>query len=655
MASGPRLSEVDEALLDGLIARMSLKEKVGQMFQINWKNLRPSSGAAAVVSAIMPTRISAMMFLRNDARPLNEKSSQTVATYFLGSVLGEGGGTPTPNEPHAWREQNDAMQAAAARTPTGVPMLIGNDSVHGQNNLKDSTLYPHHIGLGCMRDARGEPDEATVEQLAGMASRESYACGVNWMFTPCVAVPQDVRWGRTYEGFSEDTSVVAKLAAAEVRGVQNQPFPMAACVKHWVADGGTTYGTGTHLFFWSGAPIHVLDQGDAIMDETELRERHVAAYLPAIKEGALTIMATYSSWNGTKVHTSEYLITKVLKEELGFKGLVVSDYNAVQQCSSNFSEALVACINAGVDMVMTAGGLIGFARDVHWKKQVETLEAAVTKGLVPTSRIDDAVRRILRVKAALGLLDGLPDTRQPIAPHLRPSEAARDEMYAAVGGPAHRQLARLAVSKSCVLLRNERGTLPLDPKASGVVVAGAGANDLGMQCGGWSMVWQGFKGNHKTSGTTIWQGIQEVCPSSRLHGSGGAHGVAAEAPVAILVVGEPPYAEGAGDRKKVVLSSRDARTIRSFADGKHRMVVVLLCGRPIVVPSDVMSSIDSLVVAWLPGTEGGGVADVLFGRAAASGKLSYSWPRDETQSERKVRVKDPLFPLGFGLELPQVA
>ena len=239
------------------------------------------------------------------------------------------------------------MQAAAARTPTAVPMLVGNDSVHGQNNLANSTLYPHHIALGCMRDASGAPDEETMEKLASMAAAESYACGVNWMFSPCVAVPQDVRWGRTYEvrpppmatatppttphaaghhprgrrqrwappraprlsrslaaswqGFSEDTEIVAKLGAAEVRGIQRQPFPMAACVKHWVADGGTRYGSGTSLFFWSGAPIGVLDQGDAVLEEAELRQRHIGAYLPALADGALTVMATYSSWNGQKV------------------------------------------------------------------------------------------------------------------------------------------------------------------------------------------------------------------------------------------------------------------------------------------------------------------------------------------------------------------
>eukprot|EP00966_Prymnesium_polylepis_P073445 1704952-Prymnesium_polylepis.1 len=351
----------DEAQLDAILAAMSLEEKVGQMMQIDWRNLRPADGpikglVQALTKHVLP-RVASLMFLHDSTRPLDESAAAATREHMLGSVLGGGGAAPWPNAPEQWREQNDALQAAAMLTRSGLPLLIGNDSVHGQNNLQDAVLYPHHIGLGCMRDDAGAPDALLVERLAAMAAAESFACGINWMFAPCVTVPQDLRWGRTYEGFSEDTSVVAALGAAEVRGIQNNVFPMAACVKHWVADGGTVFGSGTANFAWSGAPTHILDQGDAVLDEAELRARHIAAYLPALKAGALTVMATYSSWNGAKVHASDFLLTAVLKGELGFKGMVVSDYNAVQQCAPSYSEAVARCINAGVDMIMTAGGL----------------------------------------------------------------------------------------------------------------------------------------------------------------------------------------------------------------------------------------------------------------------------------------------------------
>ena len=376
------MDDVDEEQLDAILERMSVEEKVGQMLQIDWRNLRPAAGplkaTVRAASKVVLPQLSSLMWLHDDARPLNALAADPTRAHMLGSVLGGGGAAPEPNVPDRWRAQNEVLQAAARRTPSGVPLLIGNDSVHGQNNLQHATLYPHHIGLGCMRDGSGAPDADLVEKLAAMAAAESFACGINWMFSPCVAVPQDVRWGRTYEGFSEDTAIVATLGAAEVRGIQRQPFPMAACLKHWVADGGTAYGSGTDQFAWSGAPGHVLDQGDARIDEAELRERHVAAYLPALQAGCLTVMATYSSWNGAKVHASSYLITTVLKEELGFRGLVVSDYNGVQQCASSYGEAVAHCINAGIDLIMTAGGLFG---DLGWRQQLQAVMTAVQQGL----------------------------------------------------------------------------------------------------------------------------------------------------------------------------------------------------------------------------------------------------------------------------------
>jgi beta-glucosidase len=251
-----------------------------------------------------------------DKRPLSNKSAEEISRRFIGSVLGGGGDAPEPNIPSKWREQAENIQCAASATPSALPLLIANDTVHGQNNLYGATIFPHHIGQGCMRDANNEPDGGLVKELAAVAALESYACGLNWIFTPCAAVPQDLRWGRTYEGFSEDPSIVAKLAAAEVEGVQGQEFPMAACLKHWVGDGGTAYGSGTSAFAWTGAPTGVLDQGDTRVAESELRSEHVSAYLPGLKAGCLTVMASYSSWQGDKLHAHRYLLTDMLKGEL---------------------------------------------------------------------------------------------------------------------------------------------------------------------------------------------------------------------------------------------------------------------------------------------------------------------------------------------------
>ena len=430
-----RLDDTDETFITALIDGMTVEEKIGQMFQVDWRNMRPASNplkaALRTTTQLVLPRIATTLFLHDDERPLTDKAAGAVSDAMLGSVLGGGGAAPNPNEPASWRAQNETLQAAAARTTSGIPLLVGNDTVHGQNNLQHATLFPHHIGLGCMRDWRGAPDTGLVAKLGAMAAAESFACGINWMFSPCVTVPQDLRWGRTYEGFSEDTHIVGMLGEAEVRGIQDGEVPMAACVKHWVGDGGTAFGSGTALFFWSGAPIHVLDQGDAVLSEAELRQVHLAAYLPALRAGALTVMASYSSWNGVKVHASEYLLTKLLKHELGFKGLVVSDYNAVQQCAPSFRQALALCINAGVDMVMTAGGLIG---DLPWRQQIGHFRAAVSAGEIPLDRVDDAVRRILRVKSALGLLDDLIAPAANRTRRTRPlSEQARDRLYRCVG------------------------------------------------------------------------------------------------------------------------------------------------------------------------------------------------------------------------------
>ena len=551
-----------------------------------------------------------------------------------------------------------------------------------------------------MRDDCGAPDAARVEALAAIAARESHACGVNWVFSPCVAVPHDLRWGRTYEGFSEDASIVGELGAAEVRGLQRAGVPVAACLKHWVGDGGTAYGSGTTLFAFTGAPTRILDQGDCVLDEVALRDRHVAAYLPGLDAGCLTVMASYSSYGGVKVHRHRRLLTEVLKRELGFDGIVVSDYNALNQldgCAS-FGDAFAQTVNAGIDMVMTAGGLIGFANDLAYEAQIEQAIDAVRRALVPAERIDDAVKRIVRVKLALKLLAPTPSQSPSQSPGggaegaggVAPPTAP--ELDAVVGCAEHRLAARAAVSASVVLLKNERATLPLKASADGdgggsrLVVTGRGAHDLGMQCGGWSLSWQGQMGNSFTAGETVWDALRargdagggdatllsswEAQRHTLLFGAAALVGVGvpaalAAADVVVVVVGEMPYAEGGGDTHEPRLASADARLIAAVADGKRRIVVVLLCGRPLVIPPATLALIDALAVAWLPGTEGAGVADVLYGDRPPTGRLGFAWPAASDQAaaaaaadECLARAKSPraawrrgadLYPVGHGL------
>ena len=460
-----------------------------------------------------------------------------------------------------------ARDARGARTRLGgVPLLIGNDSVHGHANLRGATLFPHHIGQGCMNDA------ALVEELARLSCRESHACGINWMFAPCCTRARRLALGSDVRGVFGGPG---RRRRARGGGGARDPDVRRADGGLRQALGGRRRDGARHRhradFEWTGAPIGVLDQGDAQIDERELRERHVAAYLPALAaSGAaapLTVMVSYSSWNGVKAHASHYLVTTLLKEELGFGGLVVSDFNGVQQCCpDDFKAALALALNAGIDMVMTAGGMYG---DVPLADQLEVAERAVGEGLVPMARIDDAVRRILRVKAAMRLLDDAP-----------PPQPDLDDC---VGCAAHRATARAAVRKSLVLLRNERGALPLRAAAP-LLVAGRGAHDLGMQCGGWSMEWLGFRGNEATEGTTIYDGVRAACAGAVLLADGEAPPPAAAAPVALVVVGEAPYAEAAGDTHDLTLDAADAALIDALHDpaGARTLVCVLLCGRPLV-------------------------------------------------------------------------
>ncbi len=547
---------------------MTLDEKIGQMAQAERASLRPEA---------------------------------EISTLFLGSLLSGGGSSPADKTAPGWADMYDRYQSYALGTRLHVPLVYGVDAVHGHNNVAGAVIFPHNVGLGCTRDA------SLVERVARATAEEVAATGIDWTFSPCVAVARDERWGRTYESFGETPELVSEMAAASVRGYQPT---ILACAKHYVADGGTAGGR---------------DQGDAQVDEATLRAIHLPGYRSAIAAGVGSVMASFSSWNGQKMHGHRYLMTDVLKGELGFQGFVVSDWSGIDQLPGDYASDVETSINAGIDMVM--------APDRH-AELVATLKTLVQSGRIPQSRIDDAVRRILRQKIALGLWEK-PYADRALLPQ--------------VGSEAHRQVGREAVRKSLVLLKNDGRVLPLSKMTRRIHVAGRNADDLGNQCGGWTMTWQGGSGAI-TTGTTILQGLRAGvlggATVTYTRDGSGAEG----ADVGVVVVGETPYAEGVGDRADLSLSAEDVAAVRAVRAARIPTVVVLVSGRPMIL-SSILGDADAILAAWLPGTEGAGVADVLFGDFAPSGKLSHSWPRAMAQ----VPVNwgdagyDPLYPYGHGL------
>jgi beta-glucosidase len=569
--------------VDDLLTRMTLEEKIGQMTQVEKNSIRP-----------------------ND-----------VSARFIGSVLSGGDGAPSPNTLDAWIQMVNAYQQAALKTRLGIPLIYGVDAVHGFGGLRGATVFPHNIGLGATRD------RDLVQRVARAAAEEMVAVGIVWNFGPVVAVPQDIRWGRTYEGFSENTGLVAQLGAAYIHGLQDQAPMVAATAKHFIGDGGTVWGT-------SRTENYKLDQGDMQVDEATLRELFLPPYKAAVEAGTKSVMVSFSSWNGVKMHAQKKLITDVLKGELGFKGFVVSDWAGINQITPTYDEAIITSINAGLDMIMVPDRYPAF---------IDGLTRAVKEGKVSSARVDDAVRRILTVKFELSLFE-------------RPF--ADPALKATVGSEAHRQLAREAVRKSLVLLKNENKTLPLAKDAPRIFVAGE-ADEVGMQCGGWTLVWQGTSGN-AVPGTSILAGIkQTVSQKTRVeyNRDGRFDGVA---DIGIVVVGEQPYAEGRGDRADLSLSDTDSALIDRVKEHSQKLIVILIAGRPMVVINPLFK-VDAFVAAWLPGTEGQGVADVLFGDYDFVGRLPYTWPRWNSQLPFDLDALPtkscaaPLFPYGFGLTL----
>ena len=557
---------------------------------------------------------------------------QEAGKYGIGSILNGGGIFPNANK-HAsaaeWAEQAQAFRDATnSLSRHRIPILWGTDAVHGHSNVFGATIFPHNIGLGAARD----PD--LVEQIAEATAKEVYATGIDWTFAPTLAVVRDVRWGRSYEGYSEDPQIVERYAERAIRGLQGNPDganfladgKILATCKHFIGEGGTEGGR---------------DQGNTVCSETELLHVHAPGHLRGIEAGALVVMAAFNSWCGDKVHGSSFLLKQVLKQQLGFRGFVVSDWDAFLQLHDDPATACEMAVNAGVDMLMVS-------RD--WREVLDYLNDAARNERISQRRIDDAVTRILRVKEYAGMRDQF---------NPKNTLLARDE--GVLGCRQHRELAREAVRKSMVLLKNANNLLPLKRNAR-IALAGDGSDNVPKQCGGWSLTWQGHENTNEDfpHGESIFSAIANVVSEA----GGSAHLVNSpkktdDFDVGIVVFGEDPYAEGDGDLNHLSFS-RDCpeplELMRTFQSQGIPVVGVFITGRPRWINPE-LNACDAFVVAWLPGTEGGGIADLLFHAPNGAiqhdfqGRLSFSWPRTPTQTgvDHGDSEKEPLFPYGFGL------
>jgi len=575
--------------VEQLLSRMTLEEKIGQMTQVDSSYL---------------------------------KTPDDITKYFIGSVLSGGNSYPYNNEskikPEDWANYIDELQNYAMKTRLKIPLLYGVDAVHGNQKVYGATIFPHNIGLGCIGN------EELLKRIGEVTAIECKAVGVNWTFSPCVAVARDERWGRTYESFSEDPFLVAKLGSAMIVGLQkvNNSDGIAACAKHYLGDGGTVFGTGMK---------GMIDQGDTIVKSEELaRKLYLTPYIYAVSNNVKTIMASFSSLNGIKMHENKKYLTDILKGELKFQGFVVSDWKAIEQLPGDYENQVEKAINAGIDMVMVPDDYIKF---------ITVMKKLVENKKISMSRIDDAVRRILKVKFEIGLFE---------------NPYSKRELISRIGSQEHREIARQAVRESMVLLKNDKSILPLKKNLKQIVVVGPKADDLGSQCGGWTISWQGKKGKI-TEGKTILEGLKEYSGKNTKiifdkEGKLLSGGKIKDVDVCIMVLGESPYAEFMGDRTIPTLDYEDLSILERVSSLNIPKVLILITGRPLVIP-DFTSLADAILVAWLPGTEGMGVIDVLFGEYKPTGKLSFSWPGSEESIPVNVGDKNykPLFPFGYGL------
>lgn len=579
-------SQRDEERIGALLARMTIEQKVGQMIQ-------------ADIGSITPAEL---------------------AQYPLGSILAGGNSGPYGDEradAAKWAQLVGEFRQASIKSGAGIPIIFGIDAVHGHSNLPGATIFPHNIGLGAARDPE------LIRKIGAATAAEVAGSGIDWTFAPTLAVPQDLRWGRSYEGYAADPALVARYSSAMTEGLQGKLHSgkrvasahVAATAKHFLADGGTKDGK---------------DQGDAHISEAELIATHAQGYPAAINAGALTVMASFSSWNGVKHHGNSSLLTDVLKGRMGFAGLVVGDWNGHGQVPGCTATDCPASFKAGLDLAMAPDS---------WKGLFENTVRQARDGSIPQARIDDAVRRILRVKLKLGLLDAKPTFRA------NPR---------AVGAVDHLALAREAVAKSLVLLKNNGSVLPIRPGAK-VMVAGPGADSMAMQTGGWTITWQGTDTapTDFPNGQTIGRAIKHAVASAGGTATVSPEGVWSEKPdVAVVVFGEQPYAEFQGDVPDLAFRSLrgEEALLARLKKAGIPVVSVFLSGRPMFLGS-ILNQSDAFVAGWLPGTQGNGVADVLVARRNGkpkrdfTGRLPFAWPQDARSP-----IAAPLFSAGYGLD-----
>ncbi len=586
-------SQPGEKRVEDLLSRMTLDEKIGQMTQVE----------------------------------IGSIGKGDITKYFIGSILSGGDGHPADGTARAWQDAVTAFQDEALATRLEIPMIYGLDATHGNGHLYGGTILPQQIGMAATRDL------PLLEKLGRVTAEEILATGTPWTFAPLVAVPQDIRWGRTYESFSEDTQLVTDMALAYMKGLQSIPAEAKASPgqtlftlatpKHYLGDGGTIWGS-------SRTGNYMLDQGNMQVSEETVRQLYLPPYQAVVKAGAMSVMPSYSSWRGVKMHGNRYLLTDVLKIELGFKGFVISDWGGMDQVDKDYYKAVVTSVNAGVDMSMVPSDYLKF---------IGVMKQAVEDKDIPIERIDEAVRRILRAKFELGLFE-----------HPYP-----DPVYmTTVRSDAHIAVARQAVRESQVLLKNDHAALPISKSVGSLLVAGPGADDIGMMCGGWTITWQGQTGN-VTTGTTLINAIRQAVSGSTTVEYSKFGDYKGHADVGIVVVGETPYAEGQGDKADLLLSEADVSLINTVRPLVDKLVVLIISGRPMVI-TDQLATADAWVASWLPGTEGEGITDVLFGDYPFTGKLPYTWPRsndqlpiNENNSKGLTGCAAPLFPFGYGL------
>jgi len=561
----------DEQIINNLLLNMTQLEKIGQMVLVDKNAIEPEG----------------------------------VTRKLIGGVMSGGGGNPEKNTPGDWHQMVAAYKNAALKWRLAIPILYGVDAVHGNGNVYGAVIFPHNIGLGATRNA------SLIEDIGKATAEEVKATGANWNFAPVLSIPMDFRWGRVYECFSTNQDVVAELGTGYINGLRSQG--VLATAKHFIGEGTESWGTSND---------YKLDQGEITMSIEDLRGTQLKPFQAAIMAGSMSIMISRSSFNGKKISADKYLLTDLLKNELGFKGFLVSDWGAIDQIRGDYYQDIVTSINAGMDMVMLP---------TDYDLFIDKISVAIDKGDIRQERIDDAVTRILRAKISIGLFDDAVDS---------------SELVNNIGSIKHREVARQAVRESLVLLKNEKEALPIRNQKR-ILIVGRAANDIGMQAGGWTIEWQGGHGD-TTPGTSILEAFKNEFKDSEVIYDPMATGKESiKAEVGVVVVGEQPYAEGVGDRERLLLSPEDLKRIQTAKKNSDKVVLVVLAGRPLII-REVLNDVDAAVMALLPGTEGAGITDVLSGKYNFSGKLPLSWPKTMEQVEKK-DTRDPLFEFGFGL------